>query len=102
MSGADGLIWRALGGLPMVSVWGDLAAVTEVAGAQWGEAVVLPGEAHLVEEPIGSHYESVDGALATRSPGVEAFAPKRTPQVALPWRRPRSRPPRLHRVPRDG
>jgi hypothetical protein len=85
----------------MVSVWGDLAAVTEVAGAQWGEAVVLPGEAHLVEETIGSHYESVDGAPATREQGVEAFAPKRNPQCSLPWRRPRSRPPRLHRVHRD-
>ena len=41
--------------------------------------MVLPGEAHLVEETIGSHYESVDGAPATREPGVEAFAPKRTP-----------------------
>ena len=37
----------------MVSVWGDLAAVKEVAEEQWREAVVLPGDAHLVEETIG-------------------------------------------------
>jgi hypothetical protein len=46
-SGADGLLSRALGGLPMVSVWGDRAAVTEVTGEQWREAVVLPGDAHV-------------------------------------------------------
>jgi hypothetical protein len=62
----------------MVSVWGDLAAVTEVAGEQWREAVVLPGDAHRGEETVGYHYERLDGALATREQGVEAFAPKRT------------------------
>jgi len=52
-SGADGLLSRALGGLPMVSGWGDRAAVKEVAGEPGREAVVLPGDAHLVEETIG-------------------------------------------------
>ncbi|HEY5119307.1 MAG TPA: hypothetical protein VII90_07610 [Anaerolineales bacterium] len=50
----------------MVSVWGDLAAVTEFAGEQWRAAVVLPGEAHLVEKTIVYHDESLDGAPATR------------------------------------
>lgn len=50
----------------MVSVWRDLAAGKEVTGEQWREAVVLPGEAHLVEETIVYHYESLDGAPATR------------------------------------
>ena len=50
----------------MVSVWRDLAAVKEFAGEQWREAVVLPGEAHLVEETIVYHSESLDGAPATR------------------------------------
>ena len=73
----------------MVSGWGDLAVVKEVAGELWREAVVLPGEAHLVEETIGSHYESVNGAPATREQGVEAFAPKGDVPLAMPlpyWR----------------
>jgi hypothetical protein len=36
----------------MVSVWGDLAAVTEVTGEQWREVVALPGDAHFGEETI--------------------------------------------------
>ena len=50
----------------MVSIWRDLAAVKEFAGEQWQKAVVLPREAHLVEETIVYHYESLDGAPATR------------------------------------
>jgi len=33
--------------------------------------------------------------------GCRGVRPEADPQVALPWRGPRSRPPRLHRVPRD-
>ena len=73
---------RALGELPMVSVRGDLAAVKEVTEEQGREAVVLPGEAHRVEETIVYHYESLEGAPATREQGVEAFAP-RLPMIPL-------------------
>ena len=88
----------------MVSGWRDLAAVKEVAGEQWRAAGVLPGEAHLVEETIVSHSESLDGAPATREQGVEAFAPKGDMPLAMPlpdWisgrRRSTPRSPRVFR-----
>jgi hypothetical protein len=45
----------------MVSGWGDLTAVTEVAGEQWREAMVLPGEAHL-QVPMIAPGDHLDGA----------------------------------------
>jgi heme-degrading monooxygenase HmoA len=41
----------------LMSVWQDLASMKEFVGRRWREAVVLPGEEHLVLHSIVDHYE---------------------------------------------
>jgi heme-degrading monooxygenase HmoA len=41
----------------LMSVWQDLASMRKFVGRRWREAVVLPGEEHLVLHSIVDHYE---------------------------------------------
>ena len=43
----------------MVSVWNDMAAIQAFTGEHWQQAVVLPGEAHLVKETSVQHFEAL-------------------------------------------
>ncbi len=67
--GQDGLVSVTVG-LPrpesptefsMVTLWRDLDALKAFAGADWAEAVVLPGEAEMLAASHVHHY-SVSGA----------------------------------------
>jgi quinol monooxygenase YgiN len=44
----------------LMSIWEDMRSLRAFVGRHWREAVVLPGEAHLVAESIVDHYESMD------------------------------------------
>ena len=41
----------------LMSVWKDLASMRAFVGPRWREALVLPGEEHLVLHSIVDHYE---------------------------------------------
>jgi hypothetical protein len=41
----------------VMSVWQDLASMRAFIGPRWREAVVLPGEEHLVLHSIVDHYD---------------------------------------------
>ena len=56
----------------LVSIWRDLSTLRAFIGPRWREAVVLPGEAHLVAESIVDHYEA-DAELVVARP--EAAVP---------------------------
>ena len=44
----------------LMSVWQDIASLRAFMGRRWRESVVVPGEAHLVDEAIVDHYEVLD------------------------------------------
>jgi heme-degrading monooxygenase HmoA len=50
----------------LMSVWQDLASMKQFVGRRWREAVVLPGEEHLVLHSIVDHYEGEE--LTGRGP----------------------------------
>ncbi len=42
-----------------VTVWSDVASIRAFAGERWQEAVVAPGEEHLLRETWIGHYELI-------------------------------------------
>lgn len=44
----------------LMSIWQDIGSLRAFMGRRWRESVVVPGEAHLVDEAIVDHYEVLD------------------------------------------
>jgi transposase/quinol monooxygenase YgiN len=47
----------------IVSVWQDLASVQAFVGEHWEEAIILPGEADMMEEAHVQHFDESYGSL---------------------------------------
>jgi heme-degrading monooxygenase HmoA len=62
----------------LMSVWQDLASMKQFIGRRWREAVVLPGEEHLVLHSIVDHYEGEELTGRARLP-IEAIEPLSVP-----------------------
>jgi hypothetical protein len=56
----------------LMSVWQDLASMRAFVGPRWREALVLPGEAHLVLHSIVDHYEGEELTGPGRAIGLGA------------------------------
>jgi len=41
----------------MITMWRDLNALEDFAGAHWWEAVIDPDEAHLLKDTVVHHYD---------------------------------------------
>lgn len=69
----------------LVSVWRDLESLKAFAGAHWREALILPGEADLLEEARVEHYnESYSSLIELWSATAEAIKRRETTALATP------------------
>ena len=56
----------------LMSVWTDLASMRAFVGPRWREALVVPGEEHLVLHSIVDHYEGEELTGTAAATGARA------------------------------
>ena len=54
----------------VVTHWDSVGALEAFAGPQWQEAVIEPGEEHMLAEVFCDHYETVVTASASARPAA--------------------------------